>query len=55
MLFKECKSKYFIIVEGEDRAIIRDTKEQAEKKKKQLSKFSGGKKIFIFEASKKNN
>ena len=54
MKFEECKKKYFIIVEGEERAIIRDTPEAAEKKRKALSKYSKGKKIFIFAANERN-
>lgn len=55
MSFGKCKTKYFIIVEGEDRAIIRDTEVQAEKKRKQLAKFSRGKKISVFKSSEKSN
>lgn len=54
MKFDECKKKYFVIVEGEERAIIRDTPEAAEKKRKSLAKFSKGKKIFIFAATQRN-
>ena len=50
MNFVECKEKYFIIVEGEERAIIRGT----EKKRKKLAKYSKGKKIFIFKAVERN-
>ena len=45
MNFVECKEKYFIIVEGEERAIIRG---------KKLAKYSKGKKIFIFKAVERN-
>lgn len=54
MKFSEIKGKFFVIVEGEDRAIIRDSEEQAEKTRKRLSKFSGGKKIYIYKAEQKN-
>ena len=54
MNFVECKEKYFIIVEGEERAIIRDTAEAAERKRKKLAKFSNGKKIFVFKAKERN-
>ena len=54
MKFEECKKKYFISVEGGERAIIRDTPEAAEKKRKALSKYSKGKKIFIFAANERN-
>ena len=30
MNFENCKEKYFIIVEGDERAVIRDTPEAAE-------------------------
>ena len=51
MNFVECKEKYFIIVEGEERAIIRGTEKDAERK---LAKYSKGKKIFIFKAVERN-
>lgn len=54
MNFEKCKEKYFVIVEGEERAIIRDTQEAAERKRKKLEKFNGGKKIFIFRAKEKS-
>lgn len=54
MNFAEIKEKYFVIVEGEDRAIVRDSEAQAEKTRKRLSKFSGGKKIYIYKAEQKN-
>lgn len=55
MKFYDCKEKYFIIVEGDERAIIRDTEDAAERKRKQLSKHSGGKQIFVFKAEKRNS
>lgn len=54
MKFEECKKKYFIIVEGEERAIIRDKPEAAERKQKSLAKFSKGKRIYIYSANEKN-
>ncbi len=54
MVFAEIKEKFFVIVEGEDRAIIRDTEKQAEKTRKRLSKYSGGKNIYIYKAEQKN-
>ena len=54
MNFVECKEKYFVIVEGEERAVIRDTAEAAEKKRKKLVKYSKGKKIFVFKAAERN-
>ena len=44
MNFENCKEKYFIIVEGDERAVIRDTPEAAERKRKKLAKYSKGKK-----------
>lgn len=54
MNFVECKEKFFIIVEGEERAIIRDTAEAAERKRKKLAKYSKGKKIFVYKAVERN-
>lgn len=54
MNFVECKEKYFVLVEGEERAVIRDTAEAAEKKRKKLAKYSKGKKIFVFKAQERN-
>lgn len=54
MNFVECKEKFFIIVEGEERAIIRDTAEAAERKRKKLAKYSKGKKIFVYRAVERN-
>jgi len=50
MKFEKCREKYFIIVEGEERATIRESLAAAEKKRKNLEKFSGRKRIFIFKA-----
>lgn len=55
MKFEDSKEKYFVIVEGDERAIIRDTAEAAEKKRKKLAQYSKGKRIFIFKASQRNN
>lgn len=54
MNFSESKEKFFVIVEGEERAIIRDSESQAEKARKRLSKFSNGKKIYVYKANQKN-
>ncbi len=54
MNFVECKEKYFIIVEGEERAIIRKSLKAAEKKRKSMERYSDGKKIFIFRSTEKN-
>jgi hypothetical protein len=54
MVFNEIRYKYFIIVEGEERAIIRDSAEQAEKVRKRLQKHSNGKNIYIYKASQKS-
>jgi hypothetical protein len=54
MVFSEIKEKFFVLVEGEERAIIRDSEKQAEKTRKRLSKFSGGKKIYVYKAEQKN-
>lgn len=53
MRFEKCKEKYFVIVEGEERASIRKTLVAAEKKRHELAKYSGGKKIYIFKAVEK--
>lgn len=55
MNFDDCKEKYFVLVEGDERAIIRDTYKDAERKRKKLAKFSKGKRIFIFRADKRNS
>lgn len=54
MNFEKCKDKYFIIVEGEERAVIRKSLEAAEKKRKSMERYSNGKKISIFRAAEKN-
>lgn len=54
MNFDNCKEKYFVLVEGDERAIIRDTEEAAERKRKKLAKYSNGKKIFVFKSDKRN-
>jgi hypothetical protein len=51
--FQSCKKKYFIIKEGEQRAIIRDSESQAEKIKRNMEKFSEGKKVHVFVAEQK--
>ncbi len=54
MKFEECREKYFVLVEGEDRAVIRDTAEAAERKRKKLAKYSNGKQIFVFKSVQRN-
>ncbi len=53
MAFEKCKEKYFIVVEGEERATIRKSLAAAEKKRGELAKHSGGRKIHIFRAGEK--
>lgn len=45
--------KYFVVVEGRDRAILRSSIEKALEKKETLQKYFPGKKIFIFESDRK--
>jgi hypothetical protein len=54
MEFKKCKDKYFVIVEGEERAAIRKSEAAAEKKRKNLEKYSSGKKVLIYKAVEKS-
>ncbi len=54
MELKKCREKYFVIVEGEERAVIRESLAAAEKKRKSLAKYSRGKKVFIFRATERN-
>lgn len=54
MNFNKCKEKYFVIVEGEERATIRDSLVAAEKKQKAMAKYSKGKKIHIFKATERS-
>ena len=39
MEFQKCKEKYFIIVEGEERATIRESLAAAEKKRQKEEKY----------------
>ncbi len=55
MKFEECKEKYFVLVEGDEKAVIRDTAEAAERKRKKLAKYSKGKRIFVFKSGQRNN
>lgn len=52
--FEKSKDKYFVVVEGQEKASIRDTPEAAEKKRKKLAKFSEGKRITVFKATERN-
>lgn len=54
MMFSIAKEKYFIILEGTDRAIIRDSEAQAEKVRKRLSKYSASKEIYIYKSNLKS-
>ncbi len=54
MKYKDIKGKYFIVVEGEERAIIRDSEEQAEKMRKRLAKYSGGRRIYVYKSERKS-
>lgn len=52
-MFEKCKPKFFIIVEGEEKASIRDSLIAAQKKQKQLFRYNSGKKVVIYEAEEK--
>lgn len=54
MIFAKIKDKYFILVEGSDRAIIRASEEQAERTRIRLLKHSGGKRVFVYKADGRN-
>lgn len=54
MTFSKIKDKYFIIVEGSDRAIIRASEGQAERTRKRLLKHSQGKRVFVYKADGRN-
>lgn len=54
MDFKPGKEKYFVLVEGDEKASIRDTPEAAEKKRQKLMKFSKGKKIIVYKSTERN-
>ena len=55
MNFDECKEKYFVLVEGDERAIIRDTAEAAERKRKTVAKYSKGKRNIVFKSNDRTN
>ncbi|MCI9448334.1 MAG: hypothetical protein HFH36_13390 [Lachnospiraceae bacterium] len=55
MDFDGCKAKYFILAEGDERAVIRDTPDAAERKRKKMAKYSGGRKIYVFKAEQRNS
>lgn len=44
--------KYFVVVEGKDRGILRNKWSDAKKKKQILKKYNPGKKVHIFAAQK---
>lgn len=52
-LFKDAE-KYFVVVEGEERATIRSTYKDAVKKRNKLAKYSKGKKIYIYRARERD-
>jgi hypothetical protein len=54
MNYEDIKDKYFILTEGDERAIIRDTEAQAEKTRNRLTKHSEGKKIYIYRSIQRN-
>ncbi len=54
MTFQKIKDKYFILVEGSDRAIIRASEDQAERTRERLLKHSHGKKVFVYKADGRN-
>lgn len=54
MKYNEIKAKYFIVVEGDERAIIRESEAQAEKTRKRLARYSGGKKIYVYKSEQKS-
>lgn len=45
-------TKYFVIVEGNDRGILRNRLGDALKKRKTMKKYNPGKKVHIFKAEK---
>lgn len=45
--------KYFVLLEGSDRAILRTNLNDAYRKKKKMEHFNPGKKAHIFAAEKK--
>lgn len=47
------REKYFVLLEGSDRAILRTSVSAAVQKKKVLEKYNPGKKAHIFVARKK--
>lgn len=54
MDYKNIKGKYFVIVGGENRAIICESEAQAEKTRRRLAKHSGGKRIYVYKSEQKN-
>lgn len=44
--------KYFVIAEGSDRGILRNSLSAAEGKKKRMKEHHPGKKVYIFEAKR---
>lgn len=54
MVFSKIKDKYFVLVEGSDRAIIRASEAQAERTRERLLKYSGGRKVYVYKAEGRN-
>lgn len=52
-MLEKCKPKFFVIVEGEEKACIRDSLVSAQKKQQKLLKYNSGKKVIIYEAEGK--
>ena len=47
------KVKYFVVIEGSDRAIVRSSEELAQKKKRTIQKYKPNCKVTIFVSDKK--
>lgn len=45
--------KYFVLLEGSDRAILRTKLSEAYRKKERMEHFNPGKKVHIFAAERK--
>lgn len=54
MKYTEIKGKFFVVVEGEERARIRDSEEQAEKTRQRLARHSNGRRIYVYKSEQKN-
>lgn len=47
------KTKYFVVTEGSDRAIVRSSETLARKKKRTIQKYKPNSKVTIFVSDKK--